>query len=34
VPNGRAIYRFLAEDCGLSLPDIKTYADFIRKMIA
>ena len=30
----RAIYRFLAEDCGLCLPDIKTYADFIRKMIA
>lgn len=34
MPNGRAIYRFLAEDCGFCLPGIKTYAEFIRKMIA
>lgn len=34
IPNGRAIYRFLAEDCGFTLPDVKTYAEFIRKMIA
>ena len=33
-PNGNACYRFLKNDCGLTLTkDEKTYANFIRKAI-
>lgn len=33
-PNGHACYRFLTEDCGLSIStDIKTYGEFIRNLI-
>lgn len=33
-PNGNACYRFLKDDCGLSMKtDMKTYANFIRSYI-
>lgn len=33
-PNGNACYRFLKDDCGLSMKsDMKTYANFIRAYI-
>ena len=33
-PNGNACYRFLKEECKLAFKvDVKTYGDFIRKMI-
>ena len=34
IPNGSACYRFLKDDCHLPISlDIKTYGEFIRKMI-
>ena len=34
-PNGNACFRFLQDDCGLTMEKgIKTYANFIREMIA
>ena len=34
TPNGNACYRFLKDDCGLNMiPELKTYATFIRNMI-
>jgi len=34
-PNGNACFRFLQEDCGLTIEkDMKTYANFIREFIS